>query len=72
MKMHSCDRHKGRGIVFADHPHKCPVCMMEKAVDTAGRLTEEALNMIDIEDSAEQLAEVAQVLLKGMKKLRES
>ncbi len=72
MSLHSCDRHKGMVIVFQDHPHRCPVCVMLKSVDKAGRLTEAAMNMLDIEDSAQELTEVAELLLKGMERLRES
>jgi hypothetical protein len=68
MHMSSCDRHKGMVIVF--QAHQCPMCIMLKSLDSAGKLTEEAMNMIDIEDSAEELSEVAQMLLKGMEKLR--
>tara|TARA_R100000808_G_C2155439_1_gene167919 strand:+ start:17903 stop:18040 length:138 start_codon:yes stop_codon:yes gene_type:complete len=45
---------------------------MLKSVDKAGRLTEAAMNMLDIEDSAQELTEVAELLLKGMERLRES
>lgn len=66
--MNSCNEHKGMVIVhqFLD----CPLCKMLGSVDEAGELTEEALNMVSIEDTAEELSEVANMLLKGMETLR--
>tara|TARA_R110000737_G_scaffold183509_2_gene207068 strand:- start:651 stop:863 length:213 start_codon:yes stop_codon:yes gene_type:complete len=66
--MNACTEHKGMAIV---HQYlDCPLCRMLGSVDEAGKLTEEALNMVSIEDTAEELSEVAGMLLKGMETLR--
>ena len=67
-RMNSCTDHEGMVIV---HQYlTCPLCKMLGSVDEAGKLTEDALNMVSIEDTAEELSEVATMLLKGMETLR--
>ena len=64
----TCEEHKDMVIVYQEHT--CPLCKYFREIAEAHELATEALGTLSIEDTAAELSEVADTILKAMEDLR--
>lgn len=68
MRMFSCDRHDKMMIIHMEL--ECPMCRFNRETEEAREHASEALECLQTEDLAIELADVADKLVSAMEKLR--